>query len=112
MVFARIAKFYFRKGKREEAFAELDFILNRQARNAKGFRGFLSLLSNENKDTAEILTLWDDEESLVASEKEIFFGAVNKVLNSLEKKPDVEHCRVFSTELYFHRSSKSELDRM
>ena len=96
-----MVKFWFKKGKREEGFAELDLILNMQARQSKGFRGFISLNSRDKEDVAVILTLWEDEESLIASERAVFNKAVDKVYHFLEKEPDVEHYRVFSTELRF-----------
>ena len=100
LVLARVSRFCFRKGKREEGFADLDLILTKQARIAKGFRGFVSLLSRDDKNIASVLTLWDSEEALVASEKEVFAEAVEKVMPLLEKEPDVEHYRVFSTEMF------------
>jgi heme-degrading monooxygenase HmoA len=94
-----MVKFFFKKGKREEGFAELDLILNLQARQCKGFRGFISLHSQEEKDNAVIMTLWEDEESLNASERAVFDKAVNKIYHFLEKEPNVERYKVFSTEL-------------
>ncbi len=94
-----MAKFHFKKGKREEGFAELDLTLNLQARQSKGFRGFISLHSRDEKETAVILTLWADEETLLASEREVFSKAVDRINQFLERKPDLEHYRVFSTEL-------------
>jgi quinol monooxygenase YgiN len=44
--------------------------------------------------------LWKDEESLKASEKEVFAGAVSKVQDLLESPPHIENLRVFSTELF------------
>jgi heme-degrading monooxygenase HmoA len=96
-----MVKFCFKNGKREEGFAELDLILNMQARQSKGFRGFVSLHSRNEKDVAVILTFWENEESLLASERAVFNKAVDKIYHFLEKEPDVEHYRVFSTELRF-----------
>ena len=93
MVVARIAKFYFKNGKREEGFSELDLILNKEARNARGFRGFVSLFSCDQDNVAVILTVWDDNESFLSS-KVIFDSAVDRVMPFLERQPDVEHYRV------------------
>jgi quinol monooxygenase YgiN len=93
MVVARIAKFYFKEGKREEGFSELDLILNKQVRSAKGFRGYVSLFSCDQDNVAIILTMWEDNESFLSSE-ELFSSAVDKVLPFFERQPDVEHCRV------------------
>jgi quinol monooxygenase YgiN len=105
LVLARIAKFSFKKGKREEAFAELDLTLNMQVRNAKGFRGFISMISEDAKNEATIITLWEDQISLVSSENELLSVAVKKILNSLEKEPAVEHLKIFSTEMFMQSPS-------
>jgi quinol monooxygenase YgiN len=93
MVVARLAKFYFKKGKREEGFEELDLILNKYGRSAKGFRGFISLFSCDQEDVAVILTTWKDDESFLASQ-ELFSSAVDKAMPFLERQPDVERYRV------------------
>jgi len=93
MVAARLAKFYFKNGKRVEGFEELDLILNKFGRSAKGFRGFISLFSCDQDNVAVILTTWEDDESFLGS-KELFSSAVDKVMPFLERKPDVEHYRV------------------
>ncbi len=90
---------HFKKGQREEAFLELDRILNTLTRHTAGFRGYMSLLSHEDPDVATVLTLWQDEESLMASEKDVFAQAIAKVQSSLENSPQMENYRVFSTEL-------------
>ncbi|MGA2681938.1 MAG: hypothetical protein ABSF44_09080 [Candidatus Bathyarchaeia archaeon] len=98
MVVARLSKFYFKNEKREEGFSELDLILNKQTRNAKGFRGFVSMFSCEQDNVATFLTMWEDDESFVGS-KEIFSSAVEKVMAFLERQPDVEHYRVDTVNL-------------
>ena len=92
----------FKKGKREEAFSELDLILNGLAEHTEGFRGYLSLLSQVDPNAATVLTLWQDEESLKASEMGVYAQAVRKVQAFLEKSPTTENFRVFSTELFQH----------
>ena len=87
---------HFKQGKREEAFLALDSILNTSTRNSNGFRGYVSLLSYEDTDSVTILTLWQDEESLKASENEVFARAINKVKDSLESTPRIENYRMFS----------------
>ena len=93
MVVARLTKFCFKEGKREEGFEELDLGLNKEARNARGFRGYVSMFSCDQDNVAVILTMWEDDESFVAS-KEIFALAVEKVTHLLEKQPEPEHLRV------------------
>ncbi len=92
----------FKKGKREEAFSELDLILNGLAEHTGGFRGYLSLLSLIDPNAATVLTFWQDEESLKASEMGVYAQAVRKVQIFLEKPPTTENFRVFSTELFQH----------
>jgi len=100
LVLARMSFWYFKKGKREEGFLELDRILNTLAQDAEGFRGYMSLFSHEDPDSATILTLWQDEEALKKSEKDVFARAIQKVQDSLERAPRIENYRVFSTELF------------
>ncbi len=90
----------FKKGKRDEGFAELDRILNTSTRHTSGFRGYISLLSKDNSNMATILTLWQDEESLKASEAGVFSNAIESARKFLESGPQVENFRVFSTELF------------
>jgi quinol monooxygenase YgiN len=93
VVVARFVKFYFKQGKREEGFSELDLILNKQTRNLRGFRGFVSLLSCDQDNVALILTIWEDEESFAGS-KVLFSSAVEKVAPFFERQPDIEYYRV------------------
>jgi len=44
-----------------------------------GYRGYISLFSYDNENSATVLTLWQDLESLNASEKGVLAGAVKKV---------------------------------
>jgi hypothetical protein len=97
------ATFHFKKGKREEGFAELDPILNKEARNAKGFRGFVSMLSKDSENEALIMTFWEDELSLTMSEAQILAPAIRKIVNTLEKEPNVEHFKLYSTEMFTRR---------
>ena len=49
MVVARTVKYYFKEGKREDGFKEVDLAVNKRARNSKGFRGYISLFSYDEK---------------------------------------------------------------
>lgn len=100
MVLARMSFWYFKAGKREEGFAELDKILNTLAQNSEGFRGYMSLLSYENPNALTILTLWQDEDALKKSELGVFARASQKVQDQLERPPRVENYRIYSTELF------------
>lgn len=100
LVLVRMSTWHFKKGKRDEGFAELDLILNSLAQNTKGYRGYLSMLSKDDSNEATVLTLWQDEESLEASEKGVFAQAIAKVQTLLEKPTRIENYRVFSTQLF------------
>ena len=67
LVLARVSFWNFKTGKREEAFSELDRILNTLAQDVEGFRGYMSLLSFEDPNAVTILTLWQDEDALKES---------------------------------------------
>ncbi len=99
MVLARMSKWNFKKGKRKEAFLELDHLLNTMVHQYKGFRGSMSLLSAD-LDSATILTLWADAESLESSEKEVFAKAIERVQDMLEGPPKMDKFMVFRTELF------------
>ncbi len=109
MVFARMSTWLFKNNKAEEGFLELDSQLNTLTRQTVGFRGYMSLLPN-NKDanSAVILSLWQDEEALNASEKGAFTELTKKLEPFLEKPPTSKSFRVFSTEL-FQRHEKPNL---
>jgi len=100
MVFARMSTWHFKKGKRESAFLEIDRILNTATRHVKGFRGYMSLMSHEDPNTATIITLWQDEETLKKTQTGTIQDAVQTVQESLESPPCIENFRVFSTELF------------
>jgi heme-degrading monooxygenase HmoA len=100
VVLARMSFWNFKMGKREEAFAELDRILNTLSQDAEGFRGYMSLLSYEDPNALTVLTLWQDEESMKMSEKGVFAQAIRKVQDSLERPPRIENYRVYSTQLF------------
>ncbi len=93
MVVARIAKIFFKSGKREEGFAELDLILNKFVRSAKGYRGYVSMFSCDDEDIATIMTLWEDNESFLESQ-ELFSSTMKKTAPFFEKQPEVEHHRI------------------
>jgi quinol monooxygenase YgiN len=100
MVFARMSNWSFKKNKAEEGFLELDKQLNSITRQTEGFRGYMSLLSNEDSNSAVILSLWQDEEALNASEKGAFAELAKRLAVYLDKPPTSKSFRVFSTELF------------
>jgi len=108
VVFARMSNWTFKKEKAEAGVIELDSQLNRFTRQTEGFRGYMSLLSREDASKAVILSLWQDEEALIASEKGAFVQLTGKMEPYLEKPPTTSSFRVFSTEL-FQRHEKPHL---
>jgi len=99
MVLARMSVWNFKKDKRKEAFLELDHLLNTLVHQTEGFRGSMSLLS-QDLNSATILTLWADVEALNRSEKEVFTLAFKKVQDSLDSPPQIQNYMVFRTELF------------
>jgi quinol monooxygenase YgiN len=93
MVVSRLAKFFFKTEKREEGFSELDLILNKLVRSAKGYRGYVSMFSCDQDNVAIILTMWEDNESYLESQG-LFASTMEKVMPFFEKPPEVEHYRV------------------
>jgi quinol monooxygenase YgiN len=102
-----MSKWIFKESKREEGFFKIDEILNKMVRHTVGFRGYMSLLSQDETNSAVILTLWQDQDALDASEKGVFTQASQEMQNLLEKPPIISSFRVFSTEL-FQRLEKKE----
>jgi hypothetical protein len=92
MVVARLAKFFFKAGIREEGFAELDLILNKLVRSAKGYRGYVSMFSYDQDNVTVILTMWEDNESFLESQEQ-FSSTMDKGSPFFERLPDVEHYR-------------------
>ncbi len=99
MVLARMTKWTFKSGKRQEAFSELDSTLGNVARANPGFRGVLSLLSRDDPNVGVVITLWNDEESLRSSESNVLPPSVQKVTELLTERPTVQNFRLFTAEL-------------
>jgi quinol monooxygenase YgiN len=91
---------YFKEGKGEKGFSELDLLLNTLAHQTEGYRGAISLVADDDPNTVTILTLWVDREALERSEKDVLSQAVNRVQDLLEKPPQIKNYNVFSTELF------------
>jgi quinol monooxygenase YgiN len=108
LVFARMSRWTFKMDKAEEGFLELDNQLNSLTRQTEGFRGYMSLLSNKDTNEAVILSIWQDQEALDASEKGAYVTLTKHLEPYLAKPPTSESFRVFSTEL-FQRHEKTPL---
>jgi quinol monooxygenase YgiN len=107
LVLARMSKWIFEDSKREEGFFKIDEVLNKMVRHTTGFRGYMSPLSQDEPNSAVILTLWQDQDTLDASEKGVFTQTTQGIQNLLEKPPTTSSFRVFSTEL-FQQHEKTE----
>lgn len=99
MVVARLSRWVFKEGKRDEVFQELDSTFGDIARGAKGYRGVLSLLDKDYPNVGIVITLWTDEDSFKASETGVLESAIRKVSEYLQEPPQVEKYRVFTAEL-------------
>lgn len=100
MALIRKGTFYFKQGKRDEAVEELELILKKEVRTAKGFQGYISMVARDSANEAIILTLWEDELSFNSSAIILLQPAVRKISNSLENEPTFENFDLSSTEMY------------
>ncbi len=99
MVIARMSTWSFKEGKRDEVFHLLDSTFGKLAREAKGFRGVLTLLDRDDPNIAMSITLWTDEESLRASQLSVLNPAVQEIIENLKGEVSVKNYRVFTAEL-------------
>ena len=99
MVAARLSRWAFKDGKRNEVFHELDSTFGDVARKAPGYRGVLSLLSRDDPNAGLVITLWTDDASFKASESGVFRSAIEKVKENLKEPPMLERLTVFTIEL-------------
>ena len=98
MVLARMSTWSFKEGKREEGFSDLDANIGVAARGIRGFRGYMMLLSRDDPNTAIVIGLWADEESLKASEEKVMEAAKQRMAELVSGLPKTEYYRVFSFE--------------
>ena len=98
MVLARMSTWSFKEGKREEGFSDLDANIGVAARGIRGFRGYMMLLSRDDPNTAIVIGLWADEESLKASEERVMEAAKQRMAELVSGLPKTEYYRVFSFE--------------
>lgn len=69
VAYARLLNTKFKPGKRDEA---LEIIDDAPKERVEGFKGILALLSVDDPDSATIISVWDSEDTLNASQKGIF----------------------------------------
>lgn len=89
----------FKPGQREKALAELDKNVSDQAKQTRGYHGFLQLLSKDDADVATIITLWEDENALSSSAKGVFTDAVQTLDQYVANQPNVSNYVVNDSEL-------------
>ncbi len=91
---------HFKEGKSEKGFSELDIVLNTLAHQTEGFRGAISLLSDDDPNAVTILTLWIDKEALDRSKKRCFLKPSKESKIKSIGPPQLKNYHVFSTELF------------
>ena len=85
MAYARLVNMKFKPGTRDEAIKIIDDAPKQQV---KGFKGILTLLPMDDSDSATIISVWDSEDSLMASQEGIFQD-VMKATEHLREGPMV-----------------------
>jgi quinol monooxygenase YgiN len=91
MSYARLVTAKFKPGMREEAIKIID---GGPKEAEKGFSGILTLLHEDDPDSATIISMWDSEDSLNASEQSIFRDLMKATEDLREGLPDVKNAKV------------------
>jgi quinol monooxygenase YgiN len=91
MAFARLVNTKFKPGKRDEAIRIID---DAPKEEVDGFKGILALLSIDDPNSATLISVWDSEESLNASQKSIFQDIMAATENLREGPLDVKNLKV------------------
>ena len=97
MVLVRMSIWHFKDGKRVEAFPKIDHILEYSVQRTPGFRGFMTLLPDDDKNKATILTFWKDIDSLRASEMGVLANTINEIQELLKGKVQVTNYNMYSS---------------
>lgn len=79
---------------------KLDTFLNSLATSTEGSRGYISILSYDDPNSATIMTLWNDEVALTKSAEGILAQAIKEVRMFLKEEPKIVRGRVYSSELH------------
>jgi heme-degrading monooxygenase HmoA len=91
MTFARLVNVKFRPGKREEGVSVIaDF--SKDVR--EGFEGMLILFPTDDPDKATYITLWDSEETMNGSWKEISPRVTEALKDLLAEQPEMRSNKV------------------
>jgi quinol monooxygenase YgiN len=89
----------FKAGQREQAIAELDKDISNQARHSEGYHGSMILLSTEDSDSAIIITLWTDQNTMQASSKAVFSDAIKAIEQYTVNPPNVRNFKLSEAEI-------------
>lgn len=98
MLFARMSVWTFKKGQREKALKMLNERIADLARNTKGYRGSLNLLSEEATNCLTIITLWESAATREASSKGVFKDAIDAIDQYVECPPEVSSFKMSEAE--------------
>jgi quinol monooxygenase YgiN len=91
VAYARLINQKFKPGKREEAIKIIDDVPKERV---KGFQGILALLSVDDPDSATLISVWDSEDTLMASQKGIFQDIMNATADLREGPPEMKNVKV------------------
>jgi heme-degrading monooxygenase HmoA len=97
--FARASIWTFKKGQREKGLKTMEEKVSNVARITKGYCGFIQLLSEEDPESATIITLWEDNETRESSSKGLFKDAIKAVIQYVERPPDLSNFSLTNAEL-------------
>ena len=92
-LYARMTTWKFKPGKRAEAVKIVEESLE-DIREAKGFRGLLTLLSSDDRNVAMFLAIWDSKEDLIASQKGVYTKVAGKAKPLAESAPELRNVEI------------------
>jgi quinol monooxygenase YgiN len=91
MSYARVVTAKFKPGKREEALRIID---GGPKEREEGFSGILALIHEDDPDSATIISLWDSEDTLNASEQGIFRNLMKATEEMRVGPPEVKNAQI------------------
>jgi heme-degrading monooxygenase HmoA len=97
LLYVRMSIWHFKDGKRGEAFPKIDNTLEHSVQRTHGFRGFMTLLSDDDSNKLTVLTFWKDIDSLKASEKGVLADTINEIEELIKGKVQVTNYNMYSS---------------
>ncbi len=91
VAYARLLNTKFKSGKREEALKIVD---DAPKEDVEGFKGILALLSVDDPNSATIISVWDSEAALNASQKGIFQDIMKATEHLRDGPPEMKNVKV------------------